>query len=121
MIRVYSAYRVSQELSSQAGVLTAVQQQYRGLVKQKREVVEPRVAFLADLEQEIRLWQQKPLHEVILMIDANESISEGKALAAFQQSLNMVDAVAMLNPTLEEDPTYLWGKKRIDYFFFQKE
>ena len=30
---------------------------------------------------------------------------------------NLVDTVALLNPDIENDPTYLYGTKRIDYIF----
>ena len=120
IIKVISAYRVSQEYGSQAGVLTAYQQQYRALVKQKRGELSPRAAFLADLEHEVMQWIQKPVHEIVILMDANEAVEEKKELRAFEQSLNLVDAVALLNPSAARESTYLWEKKKTGLCFLFK-
>ena len=49
------------------------------------------------------------------MADMNEFIGEKKALHIFCQTTNLIDSISLLNPDLHSDPTYLWGKKRIDY------
>ena len=85
IIRVISAYRVSQEVSS-AGILTACQQQFRALVKKNHGITSPKEAFLADLEHDLSLWTKTDDHEVILMTDANETVAEGKSFASFIDS-----------------------------------
>ena len=81
------------------------------MVLQKNEIVSTKVAFLADLEHELLLWCKVVKHEVILLLDTNESLAEGKALQSFQQSVKLIDAMENLNLTLIDDSTYLWGKK----------
>ena len=92
--------------------MTACQQQHRALVKNKSKIVNPKEAFLADLEHELLLWKKKKHHEIIIRIDSNESVEEGKELKAFQRSLGLVDAMEILNPSMVKDTTYLWGKKK---------
>ena len=115
MIRVISAYRVSQEVSS-AGILTACKQQFRALVKRKHRITSPKEAFLADLEHELALWTKTDGHEVILT-DANETLAEGKNFATFIDSAKLIDVMEILNPSLMDDKTYLWSNRRLDYIF----
>ena len=117
MIRVVSAYRVSQVQAETAGPHTACQQQYKALVRKKNKIVSPRQAFMADFEHSLRLWSQVEGHELIIMMDANEDLREKKDLRTFCEALNLVDAVEMLSPDLVGDQTYLWGRKRLDYIF----
>ena len=35
----------------------------------------------------------------------------------FSLENDLLDSVSLPNPDLEEDPTYLWGTKMIDYIF----
>ena len=120
VIRIYSAYRVSQEKVTHAGVLTACQQQYRALVKAEHKVLSPKQAFLADLEHELTLWGKNDKHETIVMLDSNETLAEGKEFKAFTENVHLTDAMETLDPSLLEDPTYLWGKRRIDYILLSQ-
>ena len=63
---------------------------------------------------------QNSLHETVIMLDANEAVDDKKELKAFQKSLALVDAVALLNPTAAKESTYLWGRNRLDYVFLSK-
>ena len=54
---------------------------------------------------------------MILMSDMNEYIEDIGDLNELCTKHNLVDTVALLNPDIEQDPTYLYGSKRIDYIF----
>ena len=78
----------------------------------------PKKRFLEDLALMITSWRKnKEDGEIILMADINEFIGDKKALHKFCQITNLIDSISLLNPELHYDPTYLWGKKRIDYIF----
>ena len=51
------------------------------------------------------------------MMDANEDLAEESSLKKFVTKVDLLDTVAMMNPELETDTTYLWSKRRIDYAF----
>jgi hypothetical protein len=79
-IMIISAYRVSQEYLSSVGPKTSVMQQFRSLSMQYRTAniksePNPRFQFLIDLHAWVEeLIQQS--YEIILCMDANESIDE---------------------------------------------
>ena len=56
-------------------------------------------------------------HEVVLMADMNEYISDKGDLYNFYLDTDLIDSISLLNPDLEENPTYLWEVKRLDYIF----
>jgi hypothetical protein len=75
----------------------------------------PKKVFLQDLGVFLHTWKNKgKQNKVVIMADMNEYIGSGD-LANFCLENDLVDVVAMLNPALDKDPTYLWGNKRIDY------
>ena len=116
MIRVISAYRVSQDSYKQAGETTSCKQQVRSLMLRGVRKPNPKKRFLTDLSAMLTAWRKdKPNHDIILMADMNEYIGDTKDLYDFCQHNNLIDTVSLLNPDLMEDPTYLWGSKRIDY------
>ena len=49
------------------------------------------------------------------MADMNKFIGERKDLHDFCQHNNLIDVISLLDLDKHDDPTYLWGKKRIDY------
>ena len=51
------------------------------------------------------------------MSDMNEYTGDMGELSEFCTTCDLVDTVALLNPDIETDPTYLYGSKRIDYIF----
>ena len=99
VIRVVSAYRVSQSRVEDAGPLTACHQQYRALVKNNHPITSPKQAFLSDLEHEMLIWMKHEKHKVIIILDANETIAEKKGFASFKESVNLVDAIELLYST----------------------
>ena len=55
--------------------------------------------------------------EIILMVDMNKYIrNKGDLYELFVQN-NLVDTVALLNSDIEDDLTYMYGSKQIDYIF----
>ena len=60
-------------------------------------------------------WRVKKANsDIIIMADINKFIGERKDLYDFCQHNDLVDAVFLIGPDIHEDPTYLWGSKRID-------
>lgn len=51
------------------------------------------------------------------MADMNEYTGDKGALHAFCVENYLVDMVVLLNPDIEKGPTYMYGRKRIDYIF----
>ena len=45
----------------------------------------------------------------------NEFMGDKHDLHDFYQETNLMDSISLLNLELNNDPTYLWGSKRIDY------
>ena len=116
MIRVISAYRVSQSIKNKVGPLTSCQQQFNSLVLSNADTLEPRHAFLEDMNTFITKWKNSgDQHEVILMLDANEDIVEKSHFSEFVLEAGLLDAVSLVEPALKDDPTYLWGSRRLDY------
>ena len=51
------------------------------------------------------------------MADMKEFIGDKQVLHTFCQRTHLIDSISLLNPDTHEDPTYLWGSKRIDYIY----
>ena len=113
LIRVISAYRVSQDSPSQAGETTSCKQQVRSLMLRREKHPNPKKRFLKNLTIMLKNWRINKEHtEIILMADMNEFIGEKKDLYDFFQHNDLIDAVSLLDPDLHTDPTYLWGQKK---------
>ena len=116
IIRVISAYRVSQDSPAHAGETTSCKQQVRSLMLRGESQPNPKKRFLKDLASMITQWRSNNTdNDIILMADMNEYIGESKDLQLFCHQTNLIDSISLLNPDLNKDPTYLWGSKRIDY------
>ena len=122
IIRVISAYRVSQESPKQVGDLTACKQQYWSYVQQGVNDPNPKRLFLQDLGKFINRWKNiSEKNSIILMMDSNESLERGNPLHDFLIDHSLVDAISYLNPSLKNDKTYLYGFKQIDHIFLSPE
>ena len=78
MIKIISAYRVSQATPSQTAELTSCKQQVRSMLRKGIKNPNPKKAFLTDLSKVIKKWRKDgKQHEVILMADMNECIKNG--------------------------------------------
>ena len=51
----------------------------------------------------------------ILLMDANAVMEDGNDLDRFRSKLGLTDIVTHFKPDLQNDATYLWGSKRLDY------
>ena len=75
MIRVVSAYRVSQSNIKQAGETTSCKQQVRSFQKRGMANPNPKQLFLKDFGAFICAWKNKGRqNEVIIMADLNDYI-----------------------------------------------
>ena len=75
----------------------------------------PKKVFLQDFWVFLQAWKNTgKQNEVVIMTYLTEYIDTND-LFNFYLENNLVDAVAMLNPALDKDPTYIWGNKRLDY------
>jgi hypothetical protein len=77
-VMIVTAYRVSQEYLSSVGQKTAAMQQFRHLSQQNREAgmisdPKPKYQFIIDLQAWLQEMMSKE-YEIILCLDANESI-----------------------------------------------
>ena len=122
IIRVISSYRVSQGNPKYVGDLTACKQQYWSYVKKGIKDPNPRELLLQELSKFVNKWTNlSKQHLVIIMMDSNEKLEDGNSLHNFVSNNNLTDAVGYLNPTLQNDKTYLNGSKRIDHIFLSPE
>jgi hypothetical protein len=140
LITIISAYRVSQKSSSSLGVKTAYMQQYRALQsqflsKQDLQTPAPNKQLILDLQAWIQHLQSQG-HHIILNMDNNDDLygSEGKihplpydpdlptldklhngSLCTLAMTCELIDVLATQYTARPFPPTYIWGKKRIDY------
>jgi hypothetical protein len=82
--------------------------------KEKGKDGDPRSLFMTDLIKEIQEIEKDPNNYVILMWDANESIHDKSGnLCNLIFKTRLVDALIAEDP--EPLPTYIRGKKQIDF------
>ena len=113
MIKVVSAYRVSQATPSQAGEPTSCKQQVRSMLKKGIIDPNPKKAFLINLSQVIQKWRiEGENYEVILSANMNKCINTNGDLQDFCLENDLLDTVGLLNPTQINDATYLCGTKK---------
>lgn len=110
MIKVISAYSVSQDLPTQAGETTSRKQQVWSLMLKCIGNPNPKKRLLTDLSVMIKNWRvDKTNCDIIMMVDMNKCIGDKKDLYDFCQQNNLIDSISLLDPDLEKDHTYLWG------------
>ena len=114
-----SAYRVSQQSPKGLGYNTAFMQQYRYQLAQGLKNPLPKKAILHDLTTFIHQIQNKHKSlSIILLMDANEVLTETGQLRDFISTTGLDDAIQILNPVhAKHRPTYMKSKNRLDYIF----
>ena len=115
-IVIITAYRVCQDTGTN-GDLTAFQQQYRLLRRQNIIHPHPKKVFDQDLIFQLKEWTNKK-YEIILMIDANSSLTHPQ----LQNIINHSQLYDLLGAThgIDSPNTYIRGNKTIDFLFGTK-
>jgi hypothetical protein len=112
-VRIFTAYGVID--NSTAGEKTAYRQQSNILKKQGRDETDPRGTMFRDLGKRIQEVVRQG-EEVILMIDANDSLAKPKGRFSMWVGENkLVDIMIQRHGTEEEPATFAGGSTRIDY------
>jgi hypothetical protein len=90
-------------------------QQWIRLLEQGTQNPDPFLEFYNDLKDQLIKWQQQE-YEIILMIDANETIgSRSGGLTDIIMQLNMADLIALHHGVKNKPNTHIRGSKCIDY------
>jgi hypothetical protein len=122
-LTIITGYRVCKSSITATGPSTAYRQQWAILNAAGDQNPDPHKQFLTDLLTfitETRDGDDK--HEILLMLDANESTMENNSqIAKFAAELNLIDLhLHHHRHMIEENPpphTHETGSKRIDYIF----
>jgi hypothetical protein len=80
---------------------------------------DPRQRFIDDIIKHFTSWGIQPQDHVILMLDANEALEDGKqtGIRKLMEQTNLVDVFANKHPEMINDtfPCHINGSKRIDF------
>lgn len=107
LIRVISAYIVSQDSPAQAGETASCKQQVRSLMLRGEKNHNPKKRFLEALETMIKTWRDNTVNcDIILMADMDEFIGNKRDLHNFCQQTNLIAFISLLDPELDNDPTH---------------
>ena len=115
-ITYVTAYRPCPNTVSTAGETTSWMQQFEHYRKRGVKIPNPREKMLEDLRQFV-FKESRMGNEVVIMMDANESLSEKKGLYNFALECKIQCAHRCLHPDLIEPKTGIKGRKQIDYIF----
>ena len=111
MLTTITAYRVT---SSTSGIESAYAQQRVMLVTEGRDA-DPRNQMLKDLTAYILTCQESG-HDILLCIDANESMSKCTSkIRQLADTCNLLDVHANLHPDEKEVPSFVRGSEKIDF------
>ena len=80
---IVTAYQVVQKTTKNLGHKTAAYQQVLLLTEQRNDPeidIAPRHQMIEDLTSQILSWQENHKCEILVMIDANESLTEGSLI-----------------------------------------
>jgi len=111
MLTTITAYRVT---SSTSGIESAYAQQRVMLVTEGRDA-DPRNQMLKDLTAYILTCQESG-HDILLCIDANESMSKCTSkIRQLADTCNLLDVHTNLHPDEKEVPSFVRGSEKIDF------
>ena len=117
---IVTVYRVPQQSIDQVGHKTTYAQQWVVERLNGTESPEPRSQCIRDLTKTVQEWQKKKL-EVIIMIDANETMgTEAEGIASLTTTCNLTDIHAYHHERINNIASYARGTKRIDFIFTTK-
>ncbi len=117
---VVTAYQVAQKTTKNLGHKTAAYQQVLLLTEQRENPeteIAPRRQMIKDLTSQILKWQQNHKCEILVMIDANETMAEGSLIEVLTSTCNLQDVHKAVHPdTIHLAPaSHNTGLTRIDY------
>ena len=117
---IITVYRVAQKSIDQVGYKTTYAQQWVVERLKGNETPEPRSQCIKDLIKAVQEWQKEKL-EVIIMIDANETMgTEEHGIASLASICNLTDIHAHYHAGINNMASYARGTKRIDFIFTTK-
>ena len=113
---IFNVYAVGKNKIGTCGPMTSYFQQWMLLNKDSNTRVDPRDKLFQDLGQTIQ-ERQTARKEVIIMIDANDSLQNPNSkFTKWVHDMNLIDVHCNLHGTDDEPATYSRGTTRIDYF-----
>ena len=114
-ITIISAYRPCPTSKASGGETTSWMQQFE-FFRRTMENPNPRQIMLDDIAVFVK--EEKKLgNQVILIIDANESLRQRKQLNEFVDEVGMADCHALLQPDLDDPIACVTGTRKIDCVF----
>ena len=114
---IYSAYNVVKATLDKVGTATVFAQQWRLLRLAGVQQPDPRRQFITDLLADLQRRRRNDEH-VLLIGDFNEQIGDDpKLMASVCSALNLFDPHTLRHGDAVDIPTYIRGKKRLDYCF----
>jgi hypothetical protein len=115
-VSIITAYAVCKDSIERSGTTTAFTQQWNLLkLKEPESDHDPRERLFRDLGQHIDHLRSKH-HEIILLIDANESLqTPNSSFTGWVQRHCLNDALVQVHGTDDEPATHARGTHRIDY------
>ena len=114
-ITIVTAYHPCPTSKASGGETTSWMQQFE-FFRKTMENPNPRQMMLDDLAVFVK-EEKKIGNQVMLIIDANESLRQGKNLHEFVEEVGMMDCHAQLHPDLDDPIACITGTRKIDYMF----
>jgi hypothetical protein len=114
-IRIYSAYQCVDDDIRYTGTNTYYAQLWRLFRDKDHRYPQPRRRFIKDLHAELLALKHDGI-SLIVLGDFNETIGTSPALmASICSSIGLSDAIEHMHPQSENIPTYIRGRRRLDY------
>jgi hypothetical protein len=103
------------------GLTTASMQQYLVLSNLEASNCNPREAFITYLRKQIDQWTTEPKHDVVLSIDANETLQENIngpfSISSLVSQCGLIDVLDYMHPQDTPPPTIIDSGLRINFLF----
>jgi endonuclease/exonuclease/phosphatase family metal-dependent hydrolase len=114
-VRIYSAYQCVDDDINHTGANTYYAQLWRLFREKTDRYPQPRQRFLKDRLAELITAKHANI-SLIILGDFNETIGTNPNLmASICSSIGLLDAVEHIHPQLENVPTYIRHRRRLDY------
>lgn len=116
VLTIITAYRPCKHSGNRISSRTSYHQQYIMLRNKGIEDPDYRTAFIHDILELINKLESDPNQYVILILDANESITEtGNGIRKILNATTLIDTFEDFSKEKLSFPTYVRRNKRIDY------